>query len=129
MTRGIRAQPPNPIVADALIREAEWQKVVTDLFELHGWRLWHNVVAWRSNPGWPDLVCVHQVHGIIFVELKTRTGKVTPEQESWHASLRAAGQFVTVLRPADWEMTMRIAKGMVSAPGMSSDAKRLVNRR
>lgn len=41
---------------------------------------------------------------VIFAELKTRTGKLTPEQATWLSVLRQTGCVeVYEWRPADWE--------------------------
>lgn len=79
--------------------EAQWQHVVTDLAKLLGWHPWHNTVAWRSDPGWPDLVLVRD--RVVYAELKAERGKLTAAQEVWLARLRAAGAEVHVWRPTD----------------------------
>lgn len=81
------------------VTEAQWQHVVTDLAKLLGWRTWHNTVAWRSDPGWPDLVLVRD--RVVFAELKVERGKLTAAQEIWLLWLRAAGADVHVWRPSD----------------------------
>ena len=62
--------------------------------------------AQRSGmrPGVPDLflpVPVGDAHGL-FLEMKTRRGRVSPEQRAWIAWLRAAGYQVEVCH-AWWE--------------------------
>jgi hypothetical protein len=93
------------------VTEAAFQRTVMALFRLHGWRLWHNHVAWRSEAGWPDLVAVHPAHGIVFLEVKTDAGRVTAAQESWLDALEAAGARVHVLRPRDWNVIQQFARG------------------
>lgn len=95
----------------AAVTEAAWQRTVVDLFRLHGWRVWHDTVAWRSDPGWPDIVATHRQHGLRFLELKRENGVLTPAQIAWHADLAAAGHPVHVLRPSDWEGAQELAKG------------------
>lgn len=51
--------------------------------------------------GWPDLV-LWRPDRIIFRELKSETGKLTPAQRDLLLSLRAAGADVLVWRPSDW---------------------------
>jgi hypothetical protein len=119
--RGIgRALTQRPVLANpgagfdaatARISEASWQRTVMDLFRLHGWRVWHDTTAWRSDAGWPDLVCTHRVHGLRFLELKREGGRVSTSQASWHADLAAAGHPVHVLRPSDWERAQQLARG------------------
>jgi hypothetical protein len=95
------------------VTEAAFQRTVVALFRLHQWRLWHNHIAWRSEAGWPDLICVHPRHGIRFLEIKTDTGKVTAAQEGWIFDLTRAGARCHVLRPADFPLAQRIARGEV----------------
>lgn len=97
------------------VTEAAWSRTVLDLLHLHGWRTWHDTVAWRSDPGWVDLVAVHPRHGVVYLELKAQRGQVTTAQASWHAALAAAGQRVYVLRPSDWLVAKALAAG-VGAP-------------
>jgi hypothetical protein len=47
--------------------------------------------------GFPDLVLLGD--RVAFVELKTDTGRVRPDQQIWLDGLRAAGQAVYVIRP------------------------------
>jgi hypothetical protein len=98
---------------DALkhITEAAWQRTVVDLFRLHGWRVWHDTTAWRSDPGWPDLVCVHPQHGVRFIELKRESGRLRPAQRDWLRALSAAGQRTYVLRPSCWWIAVAVATG------------------
>lgn len=102
-----------PAELEARLTETQFQRRVVALFTLHQWRLWHNAVAWRSDPGWVDLVCVHPTHGVRFLELKTQRGQLRPTQVSWHDSLKAAGQIVVVLRPSDWIIAQAIARGEI----------------
>lgn len=117
-------RPPDAIrprfrTADELIKESEWQRTVVALFQAHGWRCWHNTVAWRSDPGWVDLVVVHPDRGIAFLELKAQRGVVSASQESWHDALRAAGQRVYVLRPSDVLVAQALARGTGHVTGAS----------
>jgi hypothetical protein len=60
-----------------------------------------------SDPGFPDLVIVLLSGKVLFRELKTATGKETPQQLAWRARLRKARQDVGVWRPADVERIRR----------------------
>lgn len=88
-------------------REAGFQATVVQLAELHGWRLYHTHDSRRSNPGFPDLVLVRD-GVLIFAELKSETGRVSPAQTEWLAALEhvereAPGVVSThVWRPRDW---------------------------
>lgn len=57
----------------------------------------------QGDPGRPDLLLVHPVHcRTIFAELKTETGKPTPEQLIWLMALMASGVKAYTWRPLDW---------------------------
>ena len=106
------------------LTERDFQKQITDLAELLGW-LWvhpragRTIDSWRtpmSGPlgqGWPDLVLIHPVRRrLLFVELKTDTGKLTAHQERVLELLRLVAP-VHVWRPAMWpeiEATLRSSK-------------------
>jgi hypothetical protein len=60
---------------------------------------WITPVA-GDGKGWLDLFIAGR-RGILFRELKSAIGRVTPEQRTWIAALTAAGQNVGVWRPAD----------------------------
>jgi hypothetical protein len=62
----------------------------------------------RSEPGWPDDVLVGS-GGVLYRELKSETGTVSPEQSRVIGLLRAAGADVQVWRPRD-QLSGRIAR-------------------
>ena len=84
---------PRPNVA---MKERELQQAVQEAAALFGWLYYHTYDSRRSNPGFPDLVLARN-GTILFVELKSQTGKVSPEQQTW---LDAVGGIVW--RPSDW---------------------------
>lgn len=91
--------------------EAEFQAVVVELAHVLGWHHLHvrrtigKGRRWTTATnvvGWPDLFLWHErQHRTLAAELKSDTGKTTPEQEAVLASLNAAGIEVHVWRPAD----------------------------
>lgn len=82
------------------IRESQLQDTVIQLCRVLGVAWYHPYYSRRSVPGWPDLsLCGPKK--LIFRELKTARGTVTPEQERWGLILRHAGQDWDVWRPAD----------------------------
>lgn len=87
------------------LTEREFQQRVTDLATLHGWRWYHTHDSRRSPSGFPDLVLVRP-NRLIFAELKSNTGRTTPQQEAWLAALRQVSHSTNVAaylwRPADW---------------------------
>lgn len=96
----------------AATTEAQLQTQVQDLLDLTGWHWWHapdnRPVTPRSGrryvqavkPGWPDLVATRGPV-LLALELKTQTGRVTPEQAAWLLRLQATGAQVAVIRPFD----------------------------
>lgn len=87
--------------------EAGFQAAVVQLAELHGWRWWHDNDSRRNKSGFPDLVLVRD-GVLIFAELKTEKGRVSPAQTEWLAALELVGHDsvgvvqVHVWRPRDW---------------------------
>jgi hypothetical protein len=96
------------------ISERVFQRQVVRLAKLYGWRVAHFRPAqvargrWLTpvmadGAGFPDLVLVHSRRQLLaFVELKSDSGRIRPEQEEWLADLRAAGIAAFVWRPRDW---------------------------
>lgn len=94
------------------VDETGWQDTVVDYALLKKWRVAHFGVAMTPGGKWltpgkynargfPDLVLLRE--RVIFVELKTKEGRLRPDQVVWLDGLRAAGQEVYVWRPSDWE--------------------------
>ncbi|HEY5870710.1 MAG TPA: VRR-NUC domain-containing protein [Candidatus Tectomicrobia bacterium] len=81
--------------------ENSFQSRVVRLAKDHSWLVYHTRDSRGSAEGFPDLVLVREV--IIFAELKTRTGKLTAEQDRWLTMLAAPGLVSVYLwRPSDW---------------------------
>lgn len=80
--------------------EKELLQAVRDLARLRGWLVYHTHDSRRSEPGFPDLVCVHPRTGqLLHVELKTATGRVSVDQQRWLDALRRGGHKAEVWRP------------------------------
>lgn len=109
------------------ITEEQWQQQVIDLAQALGWVCAHFRPAktergWRTavqadGAGFPDLVLVRAPR-LIFAELKSATGRVSPDQRRWLEALGAVGEYVDtgpglvstggavethVWRPGDWD--------------------------
>ena len=93
--------------------EANLQAAAIDLATMTGWLCSHQrpamvrsgkfVTAVSGHVGFPDLALVHPGRGLAcFVELKSRLGRLTVEQQAWGAGMRAAGLEHRVIRPSDW---------------------------
>lgn len=92
-----------PVVATpGSISEQAWQVQLLELATLYGWRNYHPYDSRRSVPGWPDLVLVRPPE-LLYVELKTDKGRVSPAQKVWLYDLARCGCEVYVWRPAQFE--------------------------
>lgn len=91
--------------------ERDFQRAVLDLCALYDWPcVYHTHDSRRSQPGFPDLViCGHE--RLIFAELKTDKGRLSPEQLEWYERLRdlpLREPEVYVWRPRDLDVIGRI---------------------
>jgi hypothetical protein len=118
------------------VREKAWQQQVIELALLYGWFIYHTYDSRRSQPGWPDLVLARPTTGeLIFVELKTDVGRLSPAQRSWLRVLEDCNQEVHVWRPRDFEAVHARLKrqpvpllGFLSLVGSSSEPSSLNSR-
>lgn len=104
------------------ISEVAFQEQILCLARYLGWRSAHFRPAqtkdgWRTavagdGKGFPDLCLVHaKQHRVIYVELKSETGKLSTEQEAWRDALLAAGQEWYLWKPGDYDKATEILKG------------------
>jgi hypothetical protein len=73
--------------------EESWLTWVTDYAVRvcrPAWRIYHTRMSKGSHAGFPDLVLVRPPR-LVFVELKTETGKLTRAQEDWMDDLAMCG--------------------------------------
>jgi len=96
--------------------EAEFLAAVRQLARYRGWRrIYHTRDSRGSEAGFPDLVMVSATQRrVLFVELKTATGKTSAAQDAWLAALAAAGAEVYLWRPADLQHA--IPRTLTTAP-------------
>ena len=62
--------------------EREFIRAVGELAQLAGWSTYHTYCSRRRVPGFPDLVLARPGE-LLFIELKTDLGRLTPEQRDW----------------------------------------------
>lgn len=86
--------------------EAEFQAAVVEFLRLKGWLVFHPYDSRKSEPGFPDLVCVKD--RVVWVELKVDGGRLSPHQRKWLDKLEAAGEETYVMYPADWDTIKRV---------------------
>jgi hypothetical protein len=94
------------------VKEADFQKIVIKLAKHYGWLVHHPLPSmnrrgiWATHElgdhGFPDLVLAHPSGRVIFAELKSDKGKVSPLQSRW-LSVLEQGATVWVWRPSDLE--------------------------
>lgn len=85
----------------SLYTERDWSKQVADLCHQLAWRRYHTYRSERSQPGFPDETLVRD--RVIFLELKTETGKLSDAQKGWLGALLDASAECYVARPRDLE--------------------------
>lgn len=93
------------------MKEVEWQQKVIETCNWLNLRVYHTYDSRRSNAGYPDLTIVGP-RGVIFAELKTDKGKMSPQQEAWIGELGNAGQQAYVWRPSDFDRVLRQLKSI-----------------
>lgn len=90
------------------VSEAEFQRQVTQLAKMLGHLVYHTHDSRKSAAGFPDMVIVKPGRRVIFAELKSATGKTSPEQDEWLEALKASGERVYLWRPEDLQEIGRI---------------------
>lgn len=90
--------------------ERQFQGFVVARATMNGWKHYHppdnkpdknGRVQHGIVKGFPDLTLVKGSR-LVFVELKTETGRVMPEQKEWLALLAATGAETYIWRPSQW---------------------------
>lgn len=88
--------------------ETQFQAALLEYAHYRRWRTFHTYDARRSAEGFPDLVLVRPPR-LIFAELKSDTGDVSPEQRKWIEALGAcAGAQAFIWRPIDWVQIVEV---------------------
>lgn len=99
---------------DGGLAEAPFQQQVTNLASFYGWLAYHTYDSRRSAPGFPDLVLVRGAE-LLFIELKTDSGRVRAEQRDWIAALAVVQRAAEALTDAADEL---VASGACAEPGL-----------
>jgi hypothetical protein len=99
------------------ITEKVWLAQVRGLARALGWRVYHTFLSKWSEYGFPDLTLVRtgtteRPPRLIFVELKSENGRVSPKQQEWLDLLRSVGGNVEVYvwRASDFDEVVRILR-------------------
>ena len=93
------------------LSERELREQVRDMCGLFGWKFHFTWLAIHSPKGFPDLV-LRKPPRIIYAEIKTEKGKLTPAQEEWQVDLKACGQETYVWRPSQFTEIISILRGL-----------------
>lgn len=101
-----------------VISEKEFEGQVKELALRFGWRYYHTWRSIHSPAGFPDCVLVRPPR-LVFAELKSEVGEVSPAQEEWLADLREI-EFawdnpdspveVYLWRPSDFEQIAEVLR-------------------
>jgi len=99
---------------DRQMSEATLQARVIARAKSRGWRVQHvgkgiatfdsngdPIFVTTGNAGWPDLTLVRAGSRLVFVELKSQDGSVSPEQWEWIGLLNECGTRAIIIRPSD----------------------------
>ena len=85
------------------VTEQDFLQQVRDLARISGWRVFHCHDSRGSPSGFPDIVAVRQAR-LIYAELKSERGKLSPDQIEWLDDLRQVpGVEVFVWKPSSWD--------------------------
>jgi len=97
--------------------EEQFQQQVIDLARFLGYRVAHFRPAktdkgWRTpvsadGKGFPDLFLVRPGR-LIVAEIKSETGKLSPEQEAWLEAIDAGGGEAYCWRPSEWDNIVEV---------------------
>ena len=95
------ARTGHPGAKNCHMHEADFQAQVLRLLRTHGYLTYHTRDSRGSDKGMPDILATNGKR-VLFIELKSAKGKLTPEQAQWLSLLQHAGQEAYCWRPADW---------------------------
>jgi hypothetical protein len=82
------------------VTEAELQARVIEMARALGLAVHWQRDSRRAEPGFPDLV-IAGPRGVLFAELKSEAGRLSPQQRFWQHILVASGARWRLWRPAD----------------------------
>ena len=94
------------------LTEKDFERQVRDLAKLFGWKYYHPFLSKWSERGFPDVTLVRPPR-IIFAELKSEKGKVSPAQQEWLDLLGNVGDKdvqVYIWRPSQIEEIVEVLR-------------------
>jgi hypothetical protein len=95
-----RAPKQEPAKGTAAAREADLHREIIAECERRGWHYFRSSMAHRTHRtvGEPDFIICSDKGVVLFVECKSRTGKLSAEQQACHRWLAKLGHTVHVVR-------------------------------
>jgi len=90
------------------LTEKQFSQQVVDVGKTFGWLVYRTWRSIHSPAGFPDLTMV-KGERLIFAELKSAKGKVSPKQEEWLDALKAVAE-TYLWRPDDFEGILEILR-------------------
>ena len=109
-TKEIRGRRALIKAVGATQTEADFQADILKLARQLGWLAYHTHDSRRSPEGFPDLVLCRPPE-VLFIELKTATGRLTNGQREWFKALVESNRVTAaVFRPADWDEIVEVLK-------------------
>lgn len=97
------------VAVGSLTSERTLLQQVRDLARMLGWMTYHPHLSKWSERGWPDVVLCKPPR-ILFLELKSETGRVSAEQTQWLDALRACGLDARIVRPSGFDDLVRVLR-------------------
>ena len=104
--------------------ERQFQDKVIAMAIMYGWKVQHSRPAMLPGGGWathiqghvgfPDLVLANRDRGVIYAELKSERGKLSPSQADWLETLTAASAVSSetfLWRPNDFQFIVKRLAG------------------
>jgi hypothetical protein len=90
--------------------ERQFQDLLVETAITLGYVTYHTHDSRRSDPGFPDLVCVKPGRPVLFVEVKAEKGRVSPIQQLWVDTINEASgdAMALVIRPRDWMVFLEL---------------------
>lgn len=102
----------------ANLTEKQYQRQIKDMASALGWtRIYHTQYSLGSDPGYPDLTITgKQPLGVVFIEVKGRTGRASKEQEQYCRDIQAGGCHAYIAFPKDVEAVEALLRGELPLP-------------
>jgi len=101
------------------VTERDLREWIRDLCKIYHWRFRFTWTSIHSPKGTLDLLLTNREQKrVIFAELKSEKGKMTPEQQETFDDLKACGQEVYLWRPGDIEGVAEILRAQHDGPVM-----------